>query len=175
MHIVGVGTTEIIASQSGDDIYNAATPVQQTLVITEPTAETIDNIIASLVGTKFDIFKVEVDGTTMNEGDICGNSKMVGNWTIEFISADKVTRVNQCNSNQANLAYTITYSNGVFNIIFNTLDGSGNPTVTVVANAHFTAADFVDANGNLKTELKGIFKQTNGGWVGDPTVYLKKI
>jgi hypothetical protein len=50
IHIVGAGTSVITASQAGNTYYNAATPVLQTLTVSNPSAKTLSLTSVMLQG-----------------------------------------------------------------------------------------------------------------------------
>ncbi|MGF7074118.1 gliding motility-associated C-terminal domain-containing protein [Mucilaginibacter sp. R-33] len=66
IHIIAAGSTTIIASQSGNDLYNAATPKSQILAVTAPVVPSVN--ISPTFYPGCDGMEVTYTANAMNEG-----------------------------------------------------------------------------------------------------------
>jgi Ethanolamine utilization protein EutJ (predicted chaperonin) len=108
--IIGVGTTTITASQEGDENYNAAAGVSQTLVVNKnPQTITFDELVAKTFGdSPFDLTAIASSGLPINytssDNTIATISDTDGDdiWTVTVLGAGSTVITASQPGNDAN-------------------------------------------------------------------------
>jgi hypothetical protein len=109
IHIVGAGTSDITANQTGNTYYNAATPVIHTLSVSNPAAKTLSLTSVMLQG-------LYNGSNTMRQA----NDDMGAHWPAGI--ADHIT---------VELHNSVTYSSIVYSVSDVLLSTGGTATVTI--------------------------------------------
>ncbi|HEY0768984.1 MAG TPA: T9SS type A sorting domain-containing protein, partial [Sphingobacteriaceae bacterium] len=187
--IVGVGTTDITASQAGDANYNAATDVVRTLTVTKGTQVVTVNAIAA---KKFGDAPFTVDGTSTTGGPLSFTSS---NTNVATISGNTVTIVGAGNTTiTADQAGNDTYNPGSGAVLLSvakaeqTITFSAIPakavgdapfTVTVTSSSGLpvtlTGSSNIEVSGNVVTITGHGSASLNAYQGGNTNYYLKEV
>lgn len=153
IHITGVGTTTITASQAGNASYTAATPVAQELTVT-PAALTIkaDNS-TKIYGAANPAFTVTYTGLV--NGDNAASLTTAPTLTTTATAASPVNTYAISASGAASANYIITYTAGTLTISKAplTVTADNKTRVEGVANPAFTASYSGFANSETSSVL----------------------
>jgi len=153
IHVVGAGTTTITASQSGNSTYNAATAVQQNLVVV-PAALTVTATNATKVyGAVLPTLSVAYTGLV--NGDTFSNLTTQPVITTTATAASPVGSYTITASGAASANYAISYVAGTLSVTLAPLTITANNATTVYGSAApaLTATYNGFVNGDNATKL----------------------
>jgi hypothetical protein len=153
IHVVGAGTTTITASQSGNSTYNAATAVQQNLVVV-PAALTVTATNATKVyGAALPTVTASYTGFV--NGDTFASLTPQPNLSTTANSGSTVGSYTMAASGAASANYTISYVAGTLSVTPAPLTITANNATTVYGSAApaLTATYTGFVNGDNATKL----------------------
>lgn len=178
-----VGDVTITASVEESSNYTSA-EVSKTFSVMEADSEEptepgetvnpldLSEIKAQIVGRKFETLRAEIGTTTIT--DMCQNTVEVDHWVIEFVDGSKIKLTDKCNGNVvANVySYSLEHADNVLTLkVFATSSGK------LIVNANFKNNDFVNTDGDMLNEVKGVFNATpeTNNWTSSPIVTVGTI